>query len=127
MDESGFGVAAEPSLTIDAEIGPERLTIESARLLGILEPFGQDNRAPQLLVRNVKVNKWEAIGQDKSHLRLTLATPRGVCKAVIWGAADRSREFVVNRDIDLVGILSVDTWNGSSRPQVEIKDFRPAT
>jgi single-stranded-DNA-specific exonuclease len=126
LEDAGLGVAAEPTLLIDAEIPPERLTLETAKSLELLQPFGQDNRAPLLLVRNLKVSKYDVIGQDRTHLRLVLAASNRVCKAVMFGAADRSRELVVNRDIDVVGILSLDTWNGNVRHQLEVKDFRPA-
>jgi single-stranded-DNA-specific exonuclease len=126
IEEAGLGVAAEPTLVIDAEIPPDRLTLETAKTLELLQPFGQDNRAPLLLVRNLKVSKYDVIGQDRTHLRLMLSASNRVCKAVMFGAADRSRELVINRDIDVVGILSLDTWNGNTRHQLEVKDFRPA-
>jgi hypothetical protein len=50
-----------------------------------------------------------------------------VCRAISFGAADRSRELLIDREIDVVGTLNLDIWNGSVRHQLEVKDFRPAT
>jgi single-stranded-DNA-specific exonuclease len=114
-------------LQIDADLPPERVTLETADLISSLAPFGAGNEIPQLRVRGVAVDSYSAVGQDGTHLKLHLATPGGEVSAISWGAADRSKELVSGRWLDLVATLGVDHWNGRRRLQVEIKDFRVAT
>ncbi len=82
---------------------------------------------PLLRVRDVAVRSYHTIGQDGSHLKLHLDTPRGVVQAVAWGAAARSRELLAQPRIDLVATVGFDHWNGQRRLHVEIKDFDGAS
>jgi single-stranded-DNA-specific exonuclease len=123
---SGLELPIPPAIRLDALLPVERLTIETAALLEQLQPYGVGNEQPVLLMRGVQVRAYEAIGQDRSHLRLVLGTSRGNVRAIAFGAAARSRELVLNRTIDLAACLNLDRWNGQTRLDVEVKDFRPA-
>ncbi|MGH2560566.1 MAG: single-stranded-DNA-specific exonuclease RecJ [Thermomicrobiales bacterium] len=127
LDASGVETPIRPSLRLDAELASDRLTIETARLLEALQPFGMGNEQPIFLIRNLRVRQYDVMGQDRSHLRLHLAGTRGVTRAVSWGAAERSRELLTCRAIDVAATLGVDSWNGQTRLHVEVKDFRPAS
>lgn len=123
---SGLDLPTQPAVVLDAELSAQRLMIDTARLLNVMQPFGTANEQPLLLIRNVRVLKWDTIGQDRKHLRLVLQTPRGKVKAVAFGAAERSKEFLLHPDIDIAAYLNLDQWNGQTRLDLEIKDFRPA-
>ncbi len=125
--ESGLVLATDQELLIDAELPAALLSLETAQLVESLQPFGQGNRTPLLLVRDVSVRQYDTVGHDKTHLTLQLQTPKGVRRAVSWGAAARSRELVSRPTIDIVCAIGIDTWNGQIRLQVEVKDFRPST
>jgi single-stranded-DNA-specific exonuclease len=123
---SGLDLPIPPSLRLDAVLAADRLTVQTAQLLEAFQPFGTGNEQPLFLIRNVQVRQYEAIGQDRNHLRLVLGTPRGNVKAIAFGAAPRSRELVLSRTLDLAASLNLDRWNGQTRLDLEIKDFRPA-
>jgi single-stranded-DNA-specific exonuclease len=127
LDAAGVETPIRPSLRLDAELSAERLTIETARALDILQPFGMGNEQPIFLIRNLRVRQYDVMGQDRTHLRLHLASALGVTRAVCWGAAARSRELLTSRAIDIAATLAVERWNGQSRLHVEVKDFRPPT
>ena len=115
-----------PALRIAADLPPARLTMQTAELLEELQPYGAGNPLPLLRVRDVAVRSYNTIGQDGSHLKLHLETPRGVVPALCWGASARSRELFNQPRIDLVATVGLDHWNGQRRLHVEVKDFRPA-
>ena len=46
--------------------------------------------------------------------------------AVLWNGANRSQDLVGARYVDLVGILETNVWNGASRVQMRLSDFRRA-
>ncbi|HEY7035057.1 MAG TPA: single-stranded-DNA-specific exonuclease RecJ [Thermomicrobiales bacterium] len=123
---SGLELPAPQALHLDAILPAERLTVQTAQLLETLQPFGSGNEQPLFLIRNVQVRQYEAIGQDRSHLRLVLGTPRGNVKAIAFRAAPRSRELMLTRTLDLAANLNLDRWNGQTRLDLEVKDFRPA-
>lgn len=115
-----------PALRIDADLPVERLALPTAQLLEGLQPFGSANPQPLLRLSGVPLRSYNAIGQDGSHLKLHLETPRGVVQALSWGAAERSRELLLRPHLDLVVAIGIDTWNGRRRLHVEAKDFRPS-
>ncbi len=117
---------AAAALRIDADLPNERLTMATAELLAQMQPFGAGNPLPLLRLRGLPLRSYSVIGQDGSHLKLHLDTPRGVVQVLCWGAAARSRELVLRPRLDLVATVGLDHWNGQRRLHVEAKDFRPA-
>jgi hypothetical protein len=45
----------------------------------------------------------------------------------MWSGASRSHELIGARHVDLVGVLETNVWNGTSRVQVRVSDFRRST
>lgn len=111
---------------IEADLIPNRLDLKTARALESLQPFGQKNPRPLLRVRNLTVQRVEAMGQDCTHLRLFLTSGQTSVKAVMFGAAPRQSELALGGRIDVLALASLDHWNGSERIDVQIKDFRPS-
>lgn len=110
------------SLQLDAELQEKHLNLEIARLVRTLEPFGPGNPEPVFLLRNARLQKYDAIGQTKAHLSLSFGNGRPM-RAVFFNAAARSRELVGARTIDLAVTLNEGEWNGP-KLDVLVKDFR---
>lgn len=125
MDATGIPVPAPAQIRIDADVQPGDLTMATAEALDVLQPFGIGNEQPILRLRDARVRQWEAIGSDKRHLRLQIGTPSGMVRAVAFGMAERSREFL-HGNVDLAFVLKIDHWNGQRRLDAEVKDFRAA-
>jgi single-stranded-DNA-specific exonuclease len=123
VGRAGVAIPMAPSLQIDLDLAPEQLTLAAFKELERAQPFGEQNPRPIVRARGVLVQENGVMGSERSHLRLALGTPHGSVKAVYWGAADRSWQAPVGRRIDIVGVLQHDTWRGSSRLQIELKDF----
>ncbi len=111
-----------PVLQLDAELQEKHLSLEIARLVRTLEPFGPGNEEPVFVLRNTRLQKYDAIGQGKQHLSLTVGSGRPV-RAVFFNAAARSRELVGVRTIDLAFTLGEGEWNGP-KLDMYVKDFR---
>lgn len=122
----GVEIPTPPAVTIDLDLPHHLATLGTADAIDRLQPFGVDNERPVVMLRDVRVQEASAIGQDRSHLRMTVATLRGPLKVLFWRAADRVREAAPGTRIDIAGTLKRDTWNGHDRLQIELKDFRPA-
>ena len=125
--ESGVSPPGPPRLAIDADLEPARLRLDVARLIQSLGPFGEGNPEPMLRVLRVPIRGYTAIGREKQHLKILTAGEAGPVEAIMWSAACRSQELIGARHVDLVGVLETNVWNGSSRVQVRLSDFRPAT
>lgn len=118
--------AAPPELRLDAEIAPERVALDTIKLLDGLRPFGEGNADPLLLVRGVQVSETRTMGEGGRHLKIGLAGTGGAA-AILWGEGARAREIGPRARIDLAGRLSRNSWNGRTTPQIILEDFRPAS
>ena len=115
-----------PRLRIDADLEPERLSLQVARLLQELAPFGEQNPVPLLRVSRLPIRGYSTMGRENQHLKIHTSGPAGSVDAILWGGAARSRELLGARAVDIVGVLEANIWNGHARLQVRLSDFRRA-
>jgi len=125
--ESGANPPGPPRLAIDADLDPARLKLDVARLIQSLGPFGEGNPVPMLRVPRVPIRGYTAMGRGKQHLKILTAGEAGPVDAVMWSGTSRSQELIGARHVDLVGVLETNVWNGATRVQVRLSDFRRAT
>ena len=60
-----------PIINIDKRINLKDISIEEAKSLELLEPFGEANKMPIFLMQNLKIDSIRALSDGK-HLKLTL-------------------------------------------------------
>ena len=121
---SGAPLPGPPRLEIDANLEPERLTVETAQLIQALGPFGEGNPVPLLHVPAAPLRGYTTMGRERQHLKLHVGSGGAGTTAILWNGAARSRELVGGRTVDIVGRLEMNTYQGVTRPQFRIVDFR---
>lgn len=102
----------EPDVRLDDRDEPAVV----ARDLERLEPCGQGNRAPRVLVRNAPVRMSRAI---KGHLKLEVGLARHVIGAFGFELGDLASGLSGGR-VDIVGRLRRDTFRGGSAVELRI-------
>lgn len=114
-----------PSVDVDAEISLQAVELPLAEDLDRLAPFGEGNRRPVFISRNVRVIAIDLIGAAKNHLRLTVATPGGRrVKALGFKLGERVMELEVGAAIDLVYTVAINEWNGRRDAECRLIDFK---
>jgi single-stranded-DNA-specific exonuclease len=124
--DSAASPPGPPRILIDADLEPARLKLDVARLIQSLGPFGEGNPMPILRVPRVPIRGYTAMGREKQHLKILTSGEAGPVEAILWSGARRSQDLVGARHVDLVGVLETNVWNGASRVQMRLCDFRPA-
>jgi len=120
-DQGRAGQVTAADHAADSEIRLDEVTEPLASELGTLAPFGQDNRAPQLVARDVVVRSSRRVG-DGSHLKLELEDGRGtVRRAIAFGLGDRDPGTGARIDVAFAPVVS--TWQGQSRVELEVRDL----
>jgi single-stranded-DNA-specific exonuclease len=108
---------------VDLEVSIDDVTGDLESMLRHFEPFGVGNPAPALLARGVRLaGPPRALAEHG--LKLRLATATGELEAVAWGAAHRAAEIAAAGGLDLVFRVERDDWQGVSRLQAKVTDFR---
>ncbi len=112
-----------PEIRADLEVELQYVTEDLESLLRHVEPCGIGNPAPVLVARGVRVvAPPKVVGKDG--LRLALEQNGTRLTALAWGMAHRVPELSVGSTIDVAFRLERDEWNGESRLQARLADFR---
>lgn len=111
-------------LEIDADLPPARLRMDTLKLLQTLGPFGEGNPLPLLRIQRAPLRDYVAMGNERQHLKLHLGEGTSAVAGILWSGGSRSRELVGARHVDVVGHLEANVWQGVTRLQVRLVDFR---
>lgn len=115
------GKALKPKLTVDAAITTDDVTVDYIYDLERLRPFGTDIQPPIFALNNLAVKSVSGIGQGEKHLKLTLSDKK--IAALNWNNGHLIHEISNESNLDVVGSLNVNEWNGHRSPQIIIKDL----
>ncbi len=119
---------ANLDLVLDAALGVGGATVELARHVGRLAPFGVGNEEPVFVLPNVRVVRAERIGKEGTTLRVLLEGETGGArlKALLFRAADGPLARLLEaRDgalLHLAGQLRAETWNGQTSAGLFVVD-----
>lgn len=102
----------------------EETTLDAAEALARMEPFGQGNPVPRLLLEGVRIRESRTMGKEGKHIRLTLEQSGRTLEAVGFGLGEWANRLPAGRSVDLLGELGVNEWNGTRRVQFLIQDLK---
>lgn len=111
-----------PVINIDCEITKEDLKKESIEQIKLLEPFGEQNRQPLIVYKNLKIASIRALSNGK-HLKLRLKDGNEVIDAIGFNLGDLSDEYLIGDKVDIVGTIEVNIFNGQETIQINLKDI----
>ncbi len=112
-----------PVIKIDKEINLKDITIENVKGLNLLEPFGEANKTPIFIYKNLRIDSIRALSEGK-HLKLTLKDGNTIINAIGFNMGEYSEEYLIGDKIDVVGILEINSFNGIESVQINMKDIR---
>lgn len=111
-----------PIIKIDYEIKKEDLKKENIEQLKLLEPFGEQNREPIVIYKNLKIASIRSLTEGK-HLKLMLKDNNEIIDAIGFNLGNLSEEYLIGDKVDIVGTLEINKYNGQEKIQINIKDM----
>ena len=114
-----------PIINIDKEINLKNINIEEVKSLELLEPFGEGNKMPIFLLRNLKIDSIRALSGGK-HLKLTLKQDNNIVDAIGFNMGDLSKEYLLGDKVDVVGTIEINSFGNKENIQINLKDIRKA-
>ena len=112
-----------PVIKVEKAIKLANINIEIVESLSLLEPFGEENRMPLFLFKNLKIDSIRTLSDGK-HLKLTLKEDRIIIGAIGFNLGYLINEFLLGDKVDVVGVLEINEFNGNKNIQINIKDIR---
>lgn len=114
-----------PVINIDSELSLKNIDIDSVKSLQKLEPYGEANKMPVFMIRNLKINSIRALSEGK-HLKLTLKDDGYMINAIGFNMGNLSNEYLIDDKVDVIGNLDINSFNGNDSIQLILKDIRKA-
>jgi len=114
-----------PQIEVDAELEPGEVTIDLARELQLLEPFGYGNREPVFVSRGAVVTDKTRVGTNGAHLKMWLLTSYGrPAECIGFGWGEMETLFRIGSAVDLCYNIRLNEFNGAQMAQMVLQDAR---
>lgn len=112
-----------PVIYIDSQITKKDMEKEIVTQLKLLEPFGEANKMPMFLYKNLKIDSIRALSEGK-HLKLTLRDENYKIDAIGFNLGKLAEQYQIDDKIDVIGTLEINSFNGNDTVQINLKDIR---
>jgi single-stranded-DNA-specific exonuclease len=122
-------------LLIDAEVKPEEIDWDLHAEIKRFEPFGQGNREPVFLTKNLTIREIKMVGNGQKHLKFVFQVMKSppeadqslaekIFEGIFWKSGERFPEFKIGDKIEAVFCLRSNEWNGSRKLELNIIDIK---
>lgn len=112
-----------PSIMIDGEIELSKIDKQMVKSLNELEPFGEANRMPIFVFKNLKIDSIRTLSEGK-HIKLTLKENATIVSAIGFNIGEIAKLYTIGDKIDVVGTLEINSFNNIENIQINIKDIK---
>jgi len=121
----------KPKITVDAELEVREVNWHLYELLNQLAPFGMGNSTPVFILRSMRIERMQLVGQEKQHIQMKLQSQQEqghplTFKAIGFNMADVGKNVFENELIDIVFRLDVNEWRNTSELQLKLVDVKQA-
>ena len=110
-------------LNADFEIDVSDITVEHAKDLQCMEPFGLQNPVPMFYIKDVKIKELYSIGEGK-HLKLIIEKNGCLATALYFGMSAERFHFSEGDTVDIMCNMDLNDFRGTLSVQVVLKDVR---
>ena len=119
-------VKAEPvkMLDVDCSVPSAFISVNSAKQLKWLEPYGMENEKPVFAMSGVEVISANTMGADNRHLKLFVRAGEKEIEAVGFSMGDYAKYLPPARRIDIAFNLEINNFRDTERVQLILKDIK---
>lgn len=130
IEEAGRGLVGsehcEGRLEIDCEAEPADLTLKNCETLKRLEPFGNSNPEPTLVIRNTRLLGVRPVGKGGEHLQFPVEYQGKIHSAIAFRMGKHAAKLREDRRYDIVFTMEINEWNGRRQLQLKVVDMQEA-
>ena len=112
-----------PIIQIDKQVDIKKINIQEVNELKLLEPYGEGNKMPVFLIKNLKILSIRSLSEGK-HIKLKLGIDNYMMDAIGFNMGEVVDKYLIGDKVDIVGSLEVNQFGGNENIQVNLKDLR---
>lgn len=113
-----------PKIKIDCNLSAKNITLNAAKMIERMEPFGQGNENPVFSARGLRIVDSARMGADGKHLRMRLSDGAGVFNCVGFGMGDLCEKFSEGQTVDIAFTMNVNLYRDTENLQLMLKDIK---
>ncbi|WP_123053441.1 single-stranded-DNA-specific exonuclease RecJ [Clostridium sp. JN-1] len=119
-----------PRITIDCQLPFKKITLEFAKKIRSLEPFGKGNPRPIFAEKGVNIINITTLGKKHNVLKLALRKDSVWLNAVMFEGLEEFKKLIGNENnlnrikFDIVFYVSINEYMGNEYLQLQIKELR---
>lgn len=112
-------------LKIDCELSLDLINTDMYNELQALAPFGMANPEPTFASTGVEIKDIKLLGREKNHLKMSLLQNGSPAfDAIGFGMGEFADSIKTSTVIDIAYTVDTNTWNGSTKLQLKLKDIK---
>lgn len=113
-----------PCTDVDAACELQDISLKTIEELSLLEPYGMGNSSPRVLIHSAVVAETRTMGKEGQHLKIMLKQNQAAMDAVAFQKGALKDRIADQVQVEVLGELSINEWNGSRKPQLMLQDIR---
>jgi single-stranded-DNA-specific exonuclease len=113
-----------PTLDIDCPINEHDITLDAAKLLSNLEPFGMHNEKPLFSLDNAEISLISTVGAEGKHLRLKLFKNGKYINCIGFFLGSFADSLKQGDKINIAFHMDINHYQGNEQIQLIIKDIK---
>ncbi len=107
----------------DFEIGVNEITVEHAKQLQSMEPFGLQNPLPLFFIKDALIKELYSIGDGK-HIKMIIEKNGCLATALYFGMSVDRFAFTEGDTVDFMCNMDLNDFRGTLSVQIVVKDVR---
>ena len=112
-------------IEVDMQIELDEVNDKLYRIIKQFAPFGPMNRTPNFITKLVTDSgKGRKVGEDKTHLRLTLNNSNKDLVSIGFGMGEDFDKITENKPFDICYSIDENTWKGQTSLQLRLKGVK---
>ena len=112
-------------IEVDMQIELDEINDKLYRIIKQFAPFGPMNRTPNFITKLVTDSgKGRKVGEDKTHLRLTLNNSNKDLVSIGFGMGEDFDKITENKPFDICYSIDENTWKGQTSLQLRLKGIK---
>ena len=117
------GTTLKPSVFIDLEIDSENITLDLIDEIKQLEPFGEGNKTPLFMTKNLTLNSSKTMDTNNNHIKIFCANNNGKpFECVFWN--HEKTGIPQGKPFDAVFYPKLNVFNGITTIQLDLQDLK---
>ena len=123
-EQLSASLKSEKVYHLETAIEWEDISTQIIEEIELLKPFGMDNQKPLVKIESVYPENTKKIGANQTHFKATLQRDGNQLDMIAFNSAQWSDILKSSPEIDIIGYLSINEWNGFRKVQLQALDYK---